>query len=274
MDQAIRDEYERLKALGVPTRRALAGAKARAADPIPEDLKELDPDEGSIKVERGKFTVHVKVEYDRDLTPDDVGLGRFVSEDEDGAIKRPSPGRDEYKYFIPNYSLKERIRDYREAGLPKGQANDKAREGVFEDLRQAETMGEDWSPLVVIAEVFYKGIELCVDALGSVTLADRDDPYLFDVARDVIAEALAGAEEALAELRKDEENGPTTLQVAWDSGLGSLSAHAAETATHSFKTRAEALAYVVGVEDALLYANGYLQATAVMEMAPTNTEEA
>ena len=145
----------------------------------------------------------------------------------------------------------------------------KARLEVMEDLRRAETMGEDWTPLVVKAAVYYKGIELCVDALGSVILSDRDDPHLFEVARDVVAEALAGAEKALKELQEEqEEQAPHTVEVTWLTGHEEMDKDTGAD-EYTFITKGEATAFKRGVAEAMVFADGWLDASAETKIVPT-----
>ena len=145
-----------------------------------------------------RFVATIKPDYDN-LEGVDC-LGTFTDRGEwPETIKRSRVERNGYKRFKPEYSIRERHKDYVHRGYASGPAYAQAVEDARKDMRRAEMCGDGWGFVSVKVEVFALTDTEEDDALGESTLwsvmDDSGDAYFVEIARDQASEALSEVRE-------------------------------------------------------------------------------
>lgn len=147
-----------------------------------------------------RFVATIKPDYDNTEGVD--SLGTFTDRGEWPETIKRGRGRVErngYKRFQPEYSIRERHKDYVQRGYASGPAYAKAVEDARKDMRRAETYGDGWGFVRVKVEVFALTDTEEDDALGEAALwdvvDDSGDAYFVEVALDQASEALSQVRE-------------------------------------------------------------------------------
>jgi len=203
MSHEIKTYYRQARARGVPASSPLALAKARVTR---RERQGLDWKHSSgygrplksATLMRDGFEVSVRVDYDEigDLSH----LGEFTDNPK-GAVKRKKIGWNEYKYFRPATSYEEHRRALSKLGYSRQAADVLARKYMRQDAEYAEEFARgDRSLLVVEVQVSKMGVELGFESVGGVDVDDLDDPYLDELAEDLIPSALHEAKQKLQKL--------------------------------------------------------------------------
>ena len=140
----------------------------------------------------------VRVTYDYDECYDEDWLGHFTSKWEPGAIEWGA-GRNQYEYWVPCYSMEERIKDWRKRGCSKHNCWLYAIQGIREDLKEATA---DHSYCVITATVCLNGVEVGSMRLGGIPTEDVWD-NLAECAegQGIVDEALAQANDTVKKLK-------------------------------------------------------------------------
>ena len=146
------------------------------------------------------FTIRVRLEYDEH--PDLSYIGKYVSRWEDGAIKRPNAGRNEYEYFLPAFTdFKAQAREFSKLGFDKQTANLKARAIPLSQFKFMEDLNNGNVSFVgVIVTASRSGIELAQDSIWGVEYTGRNNPYIDEIAQDCESEVIAEAKNNLHSL--------------------------------------------------------------------------
>lgn len=179
------------------------------------------PDYGApVTLERDGWTIRLSVDYDEGVTLADLGYGTFMEGVEDwrtGYERKPDPAavRNPYRdsrnvsngdgWYVPGDTQSGWYDYCRKAGMSKAVARDAARERAEAELRD---ITRDYGPSVYVltATASRDGIELGRESVGGIEIAwspitrTSGMEYLAEVAEDIIPEAIAEAEAALARL--------------------------------------------------------------------------
>jgi hypothetical protein len=148
------------------------------------------------------FDVKCGSEYDEDAETD--WLGEWTNNESNDALRNPNawtshgnPYGNEYRYFVPMYSERERFNDLHKAGMAKGPARKLAHEQTIKDMELAR----DITQYVVFATVSRHGVEL-----GHVGIGGVDEDYIEGAIldHDLIGEAIEQAKATLAKLCESE----------------------------------------------------------------------
>ena len=167
--------------------------------PLKYDWEEKNARYGGVEAVTCKVgSFDVRVTYDYDECYDEYWLGHFTSKWEAGAIKWGA-GRNQHEYWVPAYSLEERMKDWKKRGCSKHQCWLLATKGIREDLSQATA---DRSYYVITATVYLNGVEVGCDRLGGISEENVWD-NLAECAEDsgVVGEALRYARATVKALK-------------------------------------------------------------------------
>lgn len=195
----VAEKYRERRAKGDPARSALEVARAveRATKKIKLSYGGRGNHLATATLKHRGFDVYVFVEYDEDMTTDDVGLGRFTAQrvDDTSIALFPEDSHRRhrsYRWWTPEVSIKEHRESLNKMGYSRGVADELARSYVYEDLKRATD--EHWTAYSVGVRVSKAGVELATNYLGGITVDDGpDDPYLADCAEDILGEAISEA---------------------------------------------------------------------------------
>jgi hypothetical protein len=141
----------------------------------------------------------VKARIVDDQSGDYSYLGRFSARNDEGAIKRHNASPREFGYFVPAYSFEERYRDLRALNYSRRDSYEMAQKQTHEDMKRAESLGDDWSFVGVEVRAYKRGIELGSSSLWGIE-SDSDQRYFADVAQECADIALDEAISALKSL--------------------------------------------------------------------------
>lgn len=195
MTPATEARYHRERAGGTPAKYALQVARFVTAE-RPYEWRPDRQGRDSATVERDGFTVRVRVQPDEGMTlDDDVGYGAFVDTREPGAVRARHDWHNERDWYVPAQAIDESITYERKAGASRAVARERAIARAEAEMLDALYV----SVYVVTATAYRAGVELGSASVGGVTILD-DDRYLDEVADDLIPEAIAEAQDALARL--------------------------------------------------------------------------
>lgn len=188
-------EYKRQRSKGLSASQALALVRYKAEERLWS--LELDKEEDTDEVDG--FSVTVKIHQDD--TPDLSWLGEMT--DDQGefpeTLRRSSPERNEYKYFVPGHNVRENARAYSKLGYSKTVAFERALADAYQDMRRLEDYGNGWSMIGISVTVSLQGRELASDSLFGIE-SDSGSEYLDETASDMIGSCLETAKElALSE---------------------------------------------------------------------------
>lgn len=142
----------------------------------------------------------LRLDWESDDCPDLSHLGDWTDRADDHTIARNpgDVGRGQYKLFRPHYTLAARARDLHKLGYARGPAWEEANRQVREDMRRAETCGEDWCYMVLTVTLRLFGIEATA-VLGGIE-SDGSDEYREECVSDLVADCESELRERLDKL--------------------------------------------------------------------------
>lgn len=149
------------------------------------------------------FVIEQDVEGDYDFC---VGRGKFTDKLEVGAVKNPQAKyktSSEYKYFVPETSVEELIKEYQENGDTEQEARKKALAYIKKDLLIC--LDPDSQGLTAIStkvSVLFHQVEIAREYGYTVEISYRDFDELLQVACVTACEAYVAANKKIAELKK------------------------------------------------------------------------
>lgn len=204
MNQRLLEEYRRVRAEypGISANVAMHWAREALAGPKYPELQFPYRFDGGLEAEVDGFRVVVAANPDYDLSPDEIGLGRFTDHYAPGAIDRKKTkdwGSNQFRFWIPDITYEEHLRDLR-----KNHARHEADCLARKYVREAHRMAERWSnndgvgALFVEAKVYDEDGDLVGEESLSTGAIDFDDrqghpSYLNQIVTDVVDGALAQA---------------------------------------------------------------------------------
>jgi hypothetical protein len=195
--RAVLRRYWAERAKGYTAGTAWLIAKASQTEPSYPFLAKLDLF-GRVDGHVGPFAITVAIEYDQDgrLGDDDV-TGWFTDSFEPGCIKNTTNGGngDGWKWYHPGRdTLENGYAAFRRAGYSKSPARDKLAAQIYQEMvADSERIYH-----VVLVTASVAGVFLGSASLGWIDV-DADDPmpYLWEVAGDLIDEAIGSARAAI-----------------------------------------------------------------------------
>lgn len=165
---------------------------------------------GTTSIEAEGFDIHVELEPHRYCDLEDENIGSYSDSWEPGAIKRPNPGWNEYKYFLPearNWPDSDINDPWLVAqGMPRHERAMADRRQAYEQYKLSERMNDGYVyAWVVRVTVSKRGVTLG-KAYYTIGLVDFDnewwEDHVSDNAQDAILEALDEARRKLEELKR------------------------------------------------------------------------
>lgn len=134
-----------------------------------------------------------------DEYPDLTYLGKFTNEWSAGALRHEHLNSRTLDWFVPMITEDEHFEEMRKLHYGRSLAHELARSYVHQDYQRARSYGTQWATHGIIVTARRAGISLGEATVWGIE-DDANNDYLTEVTRDLAADALSQAQDAVERL--------------------------------------------------------------------------